>query len=195
METCHYYIKKTNNPRICTKKICRSNNVLDLSPSAFLPLCNQHCKIIQRQIITQIEGDCIGSGPNFTFYPIERFINKWDEYKITLMLSMLQNRKDEFDRIKSLKPWNSRERKVTFAIDGEVKFIEKIDSKLQESIKTGTPVNIIPKPQKECPICLDQILIKKMTFLTCAHALCTKCLRKIQNRNVAQRCPVCRHHL
>jgi len=184
MATCHYYIKKTNNPRICDKKVYLSNNVLDLSPSAFLPLCTQHCKIIQKQIITQIEG---GGWVN----DFSRLINQWDEYKITLMMSILQNRKDEFGRIiKSSPPINPRERRVTFAVD-EVKFIEEIS---ESEILDASPVHVIPGPQKECPICLDQILIKKMTFLECAHALCNKCLKKIQNRNVAQQCPVCRHH-
>ena len=79
---------------------------------------------------------------------------------------------------------------MTFAVD-EVKFIEEIS---ESEILDDSPVHVIPGPQKECPICLDQILIKKMTFLECAHALCNKCLKKIQNRNVAQQCPVCRHH-
>ena len=184
---CEYYIKKTTNRRLCDKKVCRSNNVLDLSPSAFLPLCNQHCKIIQHQIITQIEGGGWVNDIDFS-----RLVNKWDTYKITLMISMLQNRKDEFARIiKSSPPINPRERRVIF--DDEVKFIEEISESEILDRNNDSPVNVIPEPQKECPICLDHILIKKMTFLECAHVLCNKCLRKIQNRNVPQ-CPVCRHN-
>ena len=128
-------------------------------------------------------------------------------------------RKDEFNRVEKLpvKPpgwsigcWNAHLAEFqnllsSSQIEDEVKLIAQ--NKDQKSVAFASEVNIIPdvpeqqksKNKKDCPICLEEKSTKKMTFLSCAHALCNRCLRKLRKRNnrgdyiVLQQCPVCRH--
>ena len=98
---CQYYIKKTNNPRICSKKVPPTNNFLweCWLPGYKFHYCNQHFKMVQTKIITQIEGigaKDLQNQPVSCFYNL---ISKWDEYKKAQMASILQTQtqKDKID--------------------------------------------------------------------------------------------------
>ena len=97
MLTCQYYIKKnTNNPRICGKKAAPKN---DFKTKCKLCLCTNHFRVIFQQIISRIgHPDVVRFGK--------------DDFKRAQMDSLLQIRKDEFDRM------NQEEE------DSEVQFIE-----------------------------------------------------------------------
>ena len=95
--TCQYYIKKnTNNPRICGKNASPEN---DFEMRCKLYLCNNHFRVIFQQIVRKIG------------HPLAVRFGQ-DDFKRAQMDSLLQIRKDEFDRM------NQEEE------DSEVQFIE-----------------------------------------------------------------------
>ena len=91
MATCRYYIKNTNNPRICKKKPPANNNFCEQGVSG-LHMCNHHFLMVQKQIVSTI-GRGVDRRSPFDFNQI---IAQWDEYQLTQMNSLLQFRKEEF---------------------------------------------------------------------------------------------------
>ena len=202
MATCRYYIKKTNNPRICCK-----NAPQDFCEQGVcgLHLCNHHFNVVQTQLVNTIEGgdfnlDCQRRSIYFKNQfqrrsAINQIIEQWDEYQVVQMISLLQFQRDEFFR-ESEKKYNTPPPDL---LEDEWQNILTAFQILEDDAKVDVPnpadgkVTDVSEKKKDCPICLEQFSSKNMTFLQCAHALCNGCLREIERRNVAQQCPVCRH--
>jgi len=193
METCRYYIKKSNNPRICCKKSHPKNTFSEQGGVAGLHLCDKHFNMVQMQIVNAVAG----SFDRRKHFDFNKIIRKWDAAQLTQMNSLLQFRKDEFyrksDRVldgvvetNKLPEGEWQNILVAFQIlENDVKKSEESKS----DIISGAVVASVPEQQKECPVCLETISVKKMSFLECAHALCNQCLRKLEKKE----CPVCRH--
>ena len=49
------------------------------------------------------------------------------------------------------------------------------------------------KKKINCPICFEDKLTEKTSFLACAHSICADCLGEL--REYSNRCPICRHRL
>ncbi len=167
---CQYFIQKTNNPRICAKKVPRENNFLweCWFPEYEFHYCNQHFKMLKTKIITQIEGSertkYLEHQPVSVFYNL---ISNWNEIKKVQMCSILQYQIEEM-----------RDRR-----DGP---LDKNGAGLTEVEEKTNPHN--------CPICLGHFLSKKVVFLECTHLLCKGCLRKLQKyKRTSQKCPICRY--
>ena len=202
MTTCQYYIKKTNHPRICSKKSSHTKSSFLgqnlISKLNFeLHLCSKHFGIIADQIRTTINPSAFFNfryGDSLCSPQFDHFTNEW---KFAQLVSILTQRIDEFNRIT----------RVSHNPD-DVVFIEEktenqvLASKFEQVKRDGRYIDLtepteekIREQQKECPICLEQFSPKNMTFLECAHALCNGCLSNLERHNVAQRCPVCRYNI
>ena len=213
MTTCRYYIKNTNNSRICKKNALPKNTFNEQGVDG-LHMCNHHFLMVQKQIVSTI-GRGVDRRRPFDFNQI---IAQWDEYQLTQMNSLLQFRKEEFyqalrlvyDDVDGSVPLRAgtcggklvgkREHVMEDTADeilkDEWQNILVAFQMLEEDAKRDEHKESIPdvsEQQKECPICLEQFSAKNMSFLECAHALCNGCLRKLERRNVSQQCPVCRH--
>ena len=207
MTTCQYYIKNTNNPRICNKNAPVNNTFCEQGVYG-LHMCNHHFKMIQTQIINTIGR---GAGPNGGFMNFAHYVTGLDEYQFAQMKSLLQFRIEEFlnesyDSDATEDDYDSDATEdeldddewqnilVAFDIlENEAKMLENEEP---QSVPFESEVNIISQQRNEkldCPICMEQFSINKMTFLECAHSLCNDCLKEIERRNIAQKCPVCRH--
>lgn len=190
METCCYYIKKTNTPRICYKNAPPENTFAE---EQGLHLCNQHFNMVQKQIVNTVAGG-LGQRRRFDF---NKIIKKWGASQTAQMNSLLKFRKDEFYREIARKHVAAEE--TNELSEGEwqnilaaFQILEN-DAKRAEEAHSGTILpdavtTSVPERQKECPVCLDMISVKKMSFLECAHALCNHCLRKLKKSE----CPICR---
>ena len=203
MTTCRYYIKNTNNPRICKKKAPENNTFCEQGVYG-LHMCNHHFQIIQTQILNTIgRGDArCPSGPNGGSMNFTHYVTGLDEYQLAQMQSLLQFRKEEFYQVDYDSDATEDEldddewQNILVAFDileNEAKMLENEESK---SVPFESEVNIISEQRDEkleCPICMEQFSSNNMTFLECAHSLCNDCLRGIESRNIAQQCPVCRH--
>ena len=215
MTTCQYYIKKTNHPRICSKKSSHTKSSFLgqnlISKLNFeLHLCSKHFGIIADQIRTTINPSAFFNfryddslcSPQF-----DHFTNEW---KFAQLVSILTQRIDEFNRIT----------RVSHNPD-DVVFIEEktenqvLASKFEQAKRDGRYIDLsesteqkpvadfqhgdnspeIRERQIECPVCLDGFLPQNVTFLGCAHLICNECLSNIVKRNITQQCPVCRHAL
>ena len=114
MTTCQYYIKRTKNPRICTKKstynkqsflggVCPDQKtqfgVND--PEFELHLCCNHFEIISKQIRKKIGSDVFFDfrygGPEFGLSP--RYACPSQEENLAQLVSILTHCIDEFNRI------------------------------------------------------------------------------------------------
>ncbi len=184
METCCYYIKKTNNPRICYKNAPPENTFTE---EQGFHLCNQHFDMVQKQIVSTVAGS-LGRRRRFDF---NKIVKKWGAPQIAQMNTLLQLRKDEIQRERARGRGAAKE--PTDLSEGEwqnilaaFQLLEN-DAKRAEGPPSGT-AGSVPERQKECPVCLDSISVKKMSFLECAHALCNHCLRKLEKSE----CPICR---
>ncbi len=192
METCRYYIKKTNNPRVCCKKT-HPRNTFNEQGVHGLNLCDKHFNMVQRQIVNAVSGG-FDRRKRFDFAKIVR---KWGPSQRTQMKSLLQFRKDEFYResgqvLEGGVETNDLPEEEWQNILAAFQMLENDVEKSEESktdIISGTVAASVPERQKECPVCLETISVKKMSFLECAHALCNPCLRKLEKKE----CPVCRH--
>ena len=120
MATCQYYIKKTNNPRICCKNAPQSSSSffcdrdrpvsdVHLDSRIYLDsrihLCNQHFKTVQTQIVNTISHvefkNCFTNNyfKNMSVRNFNQIVGDWDEYQIAQMISLLQFKKDEFYQV------------------------------------------------------------------------------------------------
>ena len=104
MTTCQYYIKKTNHPRICSKKSCHTKSSFLgqnlISKLNFeLHLCSKHFGIIADQIRTKINHSAFFNfryGDSLCNPQFDHFTNEW---KFAQLVSILTQRIDEFNRI------------------------------------------------------------------------------------------------
>ncbi len=190
--TCQYYIKKTNDPRICGKKsyiiFGEDDDEADngffslLFPVGFefsgpsLLLCRKHSKMIQNQT--------------------KRLKARTSEIpEKVIASSLLHSHLKEFQQKISVDDAKHDE--------PEVRFIEEktedeiLASKFEEAKNDGRYIDLTGadpvEHQIDCPICLEEIPVRNSTFLTCAHPICNKCLANMDKRQfVANECPVCR---
>ena len=191
--TCQYYIKKTNDPRICGKKsyiiFGEDDDEADngffslLFPVGFefsgpsLLLCRKHLKMIQNQT--------------------KRLKARTSEIpEKVIASSLLHSHLKEFQQKISVDDDKHDE--------PEVRFIEEktedeiLASKFEEAKNDGRYIDLTGadpvEHQIDCPICLEEIPVRNSTFLTCAHPICNKCLANMDKRQfVANECPVCRN--
>ena len=204
---CRYFIKNTTNPRICKKNAPEENTFCNQGVCG-LHMCNFHFNVIQTQIVNIIGNARCPSGPNGGSMNFAHYVTGLNEVQLAQMNSLLQWRKEEFFRE------CEREQEFFAMIEDSTDELPENEwqnilvafQMLEDDYKTGFAVpdpivsdqqneesKSIPEQKQECPICLEQFPSKNMIFLECAHALCNGCLRKLENRNVKQQCPVCRH--
>ena len=190
--TCQYYIKKTNDPRICGKKsyiiFGEDDDEADtgfsslLFPVGFecsgpsLWLCRKHFKMLENQT-KKLKARTSGISEKVIASSLLHFHLKFQQ-----KISVDGAKHDE----------------------SEVRFIEEktedeiLASKFEEAKNDGRYIDLTGadpvEHQIDCPICLEQIPIRNSTFLTCAHPICNKCLANMDKRQfVANECPVCRN--
>ena len=196
MPTCQYFIKKTKNPRICSKKSSHTkssyltqNLISELDFE--LHLCSKHFGIIADQIRKKITHSTFF---NFRYDDslcrpqIGHNTHEWkwswaDMSRDAQLVSILTQRIDEFNRVTRASHSDK---------DDEVAFIE------QKTVADFQHCDNSPEMREhqiECPVCLDGFLPQNVTFLGCAHLICNECLSNIVKRNITQQCPVCRHAL
>ena len=187
--TCQYYIKKTNDPRICGKKsyiiFGEDDDEADtgflslLFPVGFecsgpsLWLCRKHYKMLENQT-KKLKARTSGISEK------------------VIASSLLHFHLKEFQQ------------KTSVDDDPEVRFIEEktedeiLASKFEEAKTDGRYIDLTaPDPVEhhiDCPICLEKISARNSTFLNCAHPVCNECLANMDRRSfVANECPVCRN--
>ena len=200
--SCQYYIKKTNAPRICQKSGPLLNTFTDQG-MPHLHMCDSHFWMVQREIVNTVRGPrnripCGAKGFN-----LARISSQWDEFQLVQMYSLLQLRMEEFNRISLLRDGTSRPSPVNLVDEvlfiGEVSEGEVLNRKFEEAKNDGRYIDlsensepVSAERQIECPVCLETTSTRNSTFLNCAHSLCTDCLIIIERKNMAQKCPICR---
>lgn len=55
------------------------------------------------------------------------------------------------------------------------------------------PEEELREGQVECPICMTEVLVTRLSRTVCEHTFCKRCLNKWLRRN--HTCPICRHVL
>jgi len=123
--------------------------------------------------------------------------------KLAQLISILTQRTDEFNRITQ----GSRNSVSSVSRTDDVLFIEEktesqvLASKFEEAKRDGRYIDLTELPEQksevvelqiDCPVCLDTFSPRNITFLQCAHTICTDCFSDIVKRNIPQQCPVCR---
>ena len=197
MTTCQYYIKRTKTPRICAKKSSHTESSFLGGVCPVLPrlhLCHNHFGMIADKIRKKI-----GIGPLIDFQQGRYEVQL--PYKLAQLISILTQRTDEFNRITQ----GSRNSVSSVPRTDDVLFIEEnesqvLASKFEEAKRDERYIDLTELPEQksevveqqlECPVCLDKFSPRNITFLQCAHTICTDCLSNIVKCNIRQ-CPVCR---
>lgn len=207
--SCQYYIKKTNAPRICKKSGPLLNAFTDQG-MPHLHMCNSHFWMVQREIVNTVGGPnyltgarnripCGAKGFNFA-----RISSQWDEFQLVQMYSLLQFHMSTFKAvISTLRDGTSRPSPINLVDEvlliGEMSEGEVLNRKFEEAKNDGRYIDLTENSESvsaerqiECPVCLETAPTRNSTFLNCAHSLCTDCLTNIERRNIPQKCPICR---
>jgi len=217
MSTCQYFIKKTKNPRICSKKSNHTKSSfltqnLSSTLDFDLHLCSKHFGMIAAQIIKKITHSAFFNFRYDASLCRPQFGHNTNEWKFTQLVSILTQRIDEFNRVTRASHSDK---------DDEVTFIEEksenqvLGRKFEEAKRDGRYIDLTESTEQktvadfqhcdnspemrehqiECPVCLDNFSSQNITFLECAHPICNECISNIVKRNITQQCPVCRHAL
>ena len=208
MTTCQYYIKRTKNPRICTKKSSYTkSSFLAQNLSSMvdfeLHLCSKHFGIVANQIRKKINNSAFFDFRYDDSLCSPQFGHNTNEWKFTQLVSILTQHVDEFNRITqaSRNPVSSVHWADDVVFIEEKTEIEVLARKFEEAKRDGRYIELtelteqksVPvEHQIDCPICFDKNSPQNVTFLQCAHPVCNDCLMNIESRNIAQQCPVCR---
>ena len=188
MSTCQYFIKKTKNPRICSKKSSHTKSSfltqnLSSTLDFELHLCSKHFGMIAAQIIKKITHSAFFNFRYDDSLCRPQFGHNTNEWKFTQLISILTQRIDEFNRVTRASHSDK---------DDEVAFIE------QKTVADFQHCDNSPEMREhqiECPVCLDNFSSQNITFLECAHPICNECISNIVKHNITQQCPICRHAL
>jgi len=211
MTTCQYYIKRTKNPRICSKKSSYTkSSFLAQNLSSMvdfeLHLCSKHFGIVANQIRKKISHSAFFDFRYDDSLCSPQFGHNTSEWKFAQLVSILTQSIDGFNRI--TKASHNPESPVPLipGVD-DVVFIEEkneievLARKFEEAKRDGRYIDLTElteqksahvEHQIDCPICFDKKSPQNVTFLQCAHPVCNVCLMNIESRNIAQQCPVCR---
>ena len=214
MTTCQYYIKRTKNPRMCSKKSSYTkSSFLAQNLSSMVDFevyfCHNHFGIVANQIRKKINHSAFFDFRYDDSLCSPQFGDNTNEWKFAQLLSILTQSVDEFNRITqaSHNPGGFAVPSVPGADDvvfiEEKNEIEVLASKFEEAKRDGRYIDLTElteqksahvEHQIDCPICFDKNSPQNVTFLQCAHPVCNDCLMNIESRNIAQQCPVCRIH-
>ena len=189
MTTCQYYLKRTNNPRICNKKAKYTKDVFlkfgvcekDM-PDFDLHLCHKHFVTITNQIRRLME----------LHHPLSWTIYVPMKIKLeSLLLSVLVIDAPAFDDI-ALVQLDKRIISSKKDNDDEEKNEDEILAfKFEKAQRDGRYIDLTVV-KMSCPICLDNFLPQNVTFLECAHSVCKDCISDMMQHHI-RKCPICRH--
>ena len=174
--TCQYYIKKTNDPRICGKKsyiiFGEDDDEADtgflslLFPVGFecsgpsLWLCRKHYKMLENQT-KKLKARTSGISEK------------------VIASSLLHSHLKEFQQKISVDDAKHDEPEVRFI---EIKTEDEIlASKFEEAKNDGRYIDLTEDESKKyCPICIENFLPQNVIFLDCSHTVCKKCFFHIK---------------
>ena len=181
--SCEYYIKKTNNPRICKKNA--SSIFMEQGLHFDLTMCTHHSWLVLRELVNTIgnpKNRIPRKGRGFDFQSI---FSQWDDYQIAQMCSLLQFRIEEYNRLSD---------EIQFI--GEMSQNDLLERGFEEAKNDGRYIDLTEsfeqKIDEYCPICLEEKYISNTTFLRCGHPICNNCLKIFNTKRMAKKCPVCR---